>query len=96
MLPLEAVPGAATIYQSWLRRLRIPQRFPHPDWSIADLWIARQLLLSGLSADEANAILAHGSPGFPRRHAAPTAYLPRALPRAGTAMAAAFPARPKY
>jgi len=95
MLPLEAVPGAATIYQSWLRRLRIPQRFPHPDWSIADLWIARQLLLSGLSADEAKAILAHGSPGFPRRHAAPTDYLHRTLTRARTAIAAAFPARPK-
>jgi hypothetical protein len=36
--------GAATIYQSWTERWRIRQRFPHPDWSIIDLWLARKLL----------------------------------------------------
>jgi len=94
MLPVEAVPGAAVVYQSWLRRLRIPQRFPHPDWSIADLWIAQQLLLSGLPADQVKAILRQGSPGFPRRHADPEDYLHRTLTRARTAIAAPFPARP--
>jgi len=93
-LPVVAVPGAAAIYQTWLQRLRIPQRFPHPDWSIADLWIAQQLLGSGLSADEVKSILQQGSPGFPRRHAAPQDYLHRTLNRACTAIAATFPARP--
>jgi hypothetical protein len=93
-LPVEAVPAAAAVYQSWLRRLHIPQRFPHPDWSIADLWIAQQLLLSGFPADEVKAVLQQGSPGFPRRHAAPEDYLHRTLSRALTAIAAPFPARP--
>jgi hypothetical protein len=35
-----------------LHRLHIPQRFPHPDWSIADLWIAKELLRHGASAAE--------------------------------------------
>jgi DNA primase RepB-like protein len=89
-----AVPGADAVYQSWLHRLRIPQRFPHADWSIADLWIAQELLWSGLPAAEVKTILQQGSPGFPRRHAAPEDYLHRTLTRARTAMAAAFPARP--
>jgi hypothetical protein len=88
------VPDAADIYQAWLQRLRIPQRFAHPDWSIADLWITQQLLLSGLSAAEVKTILQQGSPGFPRRHAYPEDYLHRTLARARTALAAVFPARP--
>jgi RepB DNA-primase N-terminal domain/RepB DNA-primase C-terminal helical domain len=93
-LPAVAVPGAAAVYQSWLQRLRILQRFPHPDWSIADLWIAQQLLWSGLAVAEVRNILQQGSPGFPRHHAAPEDYLHRTLTRARTAIAAAFPARP--
>ncbi len=38
---------AVAIYQNWLNRLLIPLRFPQPDWSIADLWIAKELLLQG-------------------------------------------------
>src|SRR6266851_1453026 len=38
---------ASDIYQAWLQRLRIPQRFPRPDWSIADKWIAKELLRLG-------------------------------------------------
>ena len=38
---------AMAIYRGWLNRLRIPQRFPQPDWSIADLWIAKELLRHG-------------------------------------------------
>lgn len=92
--PAVAVPGAAAIYRTWLQRMHISQRFRHPDWSIVDLWIAKQLLCSDLSADEVKMILRQGSPGFPRRHAAPEDYLHRTLRRARTAMAAAFPARP--
>ena len=92
--PVVAVSGAAAIYQTWLQRLRISQRFPQPDWSIADLWIAQQLLWSGLSADKVKIILLQGSPGFPRRHADPEDYLHRTLTRARTAIATAFPARP--
>lgn len=64
--------------------------FPHPDRSIADLWIAQQLLLSGLPAAEVKTILQQGGPGFPRHHATPEDYLHRTLTRARTAIAAAF------
>ena len=32
-----ADPEAAHIYRSWLQRLRICERFPQPDWSIAEV-----------------------------------------------------------
>jgi hypothetical protein len=35
-----------------LHRLRIPERFPTPDWSIADKWIAKELLRRGMSATQ--------------------------------------------
>src|ERR1041384_2481481 len=35
-------PAAAGIYADWLHRLHIPERFPQPDWSIADKWIAKE------------------------------------------------------
>ena len=38
---------AAVVYQTWWNRWRIPQRFPDPDWSIAELWIAKQRLWGG-------------------------------------------------
>lgn len=94
MSPAVAMPGAAAVYQSWLQRLRIPPRFPHPDWSIADLWIAQELLWSGLPAAEVKTILQFGSPQFPRRHAAPEDYLHRTLTRAAAEVAFPFPARP--
>jgi hypothetical protein len=93
-LPVVAAAGATTLYQTWLRRLCLPQRFPHLDWSIADLWIAKNLLCSGVPGDEVKTILRQGSPGFPRRHADPEDYLHRTLARARTAIATAFPARP--
>ena len=62
---------AAAVYQTWLHRLRIPQRFPHPDWSIADLWIATELLLRDTPAEDVKTILRLASPQFPRRHANP-------------------------
>lgn len=85
---------AAAIYQTWLGRLRIPQRFPDADWSIADLWIAKELLLRRTPAAEVQSILRLASPQFPRRHAAPEDYLRRTLQRAARDVAQApFPAR---
>ena len=76
-------PSAATeIYRVWLHRLRIPQRFPHPDWSIADKWIAKELLRCGTPHTQVQAILQLGSPGFPRRHSHPQDYLRRTIARA--------------
>ena len=76
-------PSAATaIYQAGLKRLRIPQRFPQPDWSIADKWIAKELLRRGTPSTQVLAILQLGSPGFPRHHANPDDYLRRTLARA--------------
>jgi hypothetical protein len=73
---------ANDIYQAWLNRLRIPQRFPQPDWSIADKWIAKELLRYGTPMVAVEALLRWGSPGFPRRHADPQDYLRRTLARA--------------
>lgn len=73
---------ATGIYADWLHRLRIRERFPQPDWSIADKWIAKELLRHGTSAPQVAAILRAGSPGFPRRHAHPEDYLSRTLARA--------------
>jgi hypothetical protein len=81
--PLPARPTAAPqIYQAWLHRLRIPQRFPQPDWSIADKWVAKELLRGGVPRATVAAIVQGGSPGFPRRHADPLDYLRRTIARA--------------
>lgn len=81
------VDEATAIYHDCMRRWRIAQRFPQPDWSIVDLWVARHLLSRGLRAPEVQAILQLGSPQFPRRHGNPLDYLRRTLARA------AFPPR---
>jgi RepB DNA-primase from phage plasmid len=87
---------AAAIYQRFLERLRIPQRFPQPDWSIADLWIAKELLRCRTSAAQVHTILRLGSPGFPRRHSQPEDYLARTLRRAALELEhARFSARPR-
>jgi hypothetical protein len=77
---------AAAIYQGCVHRWRIAERFPQPDWSIVDLWVARHLLGQGTSAVQVQAILRLGSPHFPRRHGDPDDYLCRTVVRA------AFPA----
>jgi hypothetical protein len=77
-----AVGEPAQIYARWLHRLRILERFPQPDWSIADKWIAKELLRRGTPAPQVAAILHDGSPGFPRRHSRPEDYLRRTLARA--------------
>lgn len=85
--------AASAIYQNWLQRLRIPQRFPHPDWSIADKWIAKELLRRGTPVAAIQTLLRCGSPGFPRHHADPENYLRRTLARALSELAGRpFPA----
>jgi len=84
--PSIAVAEATRIYQGWMQRWRIAERFPQPDWSILDFWIARQLLSQGTPAEQVRAILQLASPHFPRRHADPDDYLRRTVARA------AFPA----
>src|SRR3984893_1108086 len=97
MIPASCSSSAASdIYQAWLQRLRIPQRFPHPDWSIADKWIAKELLRQGTPVAAVAELLRCGSPGFPRRHADPQDYLRRTLARAlGELAGNAFPAPPR-
>lgn len=83
LVAASSTPAAAgEIYRTWLNRLRIPQRFPHPDWSIADKWIAKELLRRGTSVAAIAGLLAAGSPGFPRCHADPQDYLHRTIARA--------------
>jgi hypothetical protein len=86
--------GASRIYGAWLHRLRILERFPQPDWSIADKWIAKELLCRGTPAPQVADILRDGSPGFPRRHSRPDNYLHRTLARAAYELQARpFPGR---
>jgi hypothetical protein len=86
-----AIPAeqASQIYQTWMRRWRIAQRFPQPDWSIVDLWVARALLVQGTPPAQVQAILRSGSPQFPRGHGDSADYLHRTMARA----LPAFPAR---
>ncbi len=88
-------PASATpIYQHWMNRLRIRQRFPQPDWSIADKWIAKELLWRRVPATQVQAVLRLGSPGFPRLHGDPDDYLRRTIARALLELEQApFPAR---
>jgi hypothetical protein len=73
---------ATQIYQGCMERWRIRERFPQPDWSIVDLWVARHLLAQGSAADQVQAILRLASPHFPRRHHDPEGYLRRTVARA--------------
>ena len=77
---------AVAIYQGCMQRWHIRERFPQPDWSIVDLWVARHLLSQGRPAVQIQAILRLASPYFPRRHGNPEDYLRRTVARA------AFPA----
>jgi len=88
----EAAPSGITaseaieIYQGCMNQWRIRERFPQPDWSIVDLWVARHLLSQGTPAARVQAIFRLASPHFPRRHGDPDDYLRRTVARA-----AAFP-----
>lgn len=85
---------AEALYQDCLNRLRIPQRYPAPDWSIADTWVARELLQTGTAPALVAALLRQGSPGFPRRHADPEDYLHRTVCRAALFSRAPHPRLP--
>jgi hypothetical protein len=73
---------AVTIYRSCMQRWHIRERFPQPDWSIVDLWVARHLLAQGKPAVQVQAVLRLASPHFPRRHGDPDEYLRRTVARA--------------
>jgi hypothetical protein len=89
-----ATKPTAKIYARWLHRLQILERFPQPDWSIVDKWIAKELLLRGTPAPQIATILRGGSPGFPRQHSHPDDYLRRTLARAAQELQARpFPGR---
>ena len=77
---------AQQVYTDCLWRWRVHERFPQPDWSIVDLWVARHLLHQGTPAPQVQQVIRLASPGFPRRHADPADYLRRTIARA-----AAFP-----
>jgi hypothetical protein len=81
-----AASEATKIYRGCMNQWRIHERFPQPDWSIVDLWVARFLLSQGKPALRVQAILRLASPHFPRRHGDPDDYLRRTVARA-----AAFP-----
>jgi len=74
--------GAVAVYQRWVQRWRIRQRFPRLDWSIVDLWLARKLLAQHTPPAQVTEILRLGSPDFPREHGDPEDYLRRTLVRA--------------
>ena len=76
------VAQATAIYQTWIQRWKIAERFVPPDWSIVDLWVARALLAQAMSPDQVQAILRLASPQFPRRHTDPENYLRRTVARA--------------
>jgi hypothetical protein len=94
-VPEDCTPGeAVAVYQNWLCRWRIGQRFPSPDWSIVDLWIAKELLRCRVPLQRVKTVLRLASPHFPRGHADPEDYLRRTLARALQEPAClAFPAR---
>jgi len=80
---------SAELYQACMERWRIRQRFPQPDWSIVDCWVARHLLRQGWAPAQVVEILRLASPHFPRRHGDPDDYLRRTVTRA------AFPFSPR-
>ena len=77
-----AAAEAQAIYTACIQRWRIHQRFPQPDWSIVDFWVARYLLLQGMPPQQVQGILRLASPHFPRRHGNPDDYLRRTIARA--------------
>jgi len=83
---------AIDIYQACMRRWRITERFPQPDFSIVDLWVAKYLFSQGTPVSQVQHILRLASPHFPRRHSDPDNYLRRTVARA---IAFAFPRAPR-
>jgi len=79
---------AVEMYQSWIHRWRIAERFPQPVWSIVDLWIARKLLSQRMPPQQVQDLLRLASPYFPRADSDPDDYLRRTVAHA----AVSFPA----
>jgi hypothetical protein len=52
--------GAAAVYQRWVQRWRIRERFPRPDWSVVDLWLASKLLAQHTTPAQVMEILRPG------------------------------------
>jgi hypothetical protein len=73
---------AMELYQDCTERWHVRDRFPQPDWSIVDLWVARRLLARHWTPAQVHEILRLASPQFPRRHGAPDDYLRRTVARA--------------
>lgn len=73
---------ATELYQACMQRWRIRQRFPQPDWSIVDCWVARHLLRQRWVPAQVLEVLRLASPNFPRRHGDPDDYLRRTVARA--------------
>ena len=73
---------ATEIYKDCMARWRIRDRFPQPDWSIVDFWIARRLLAQHWTPAQVHQILRLASPQFPRWHGNPDDYLRRTVARA--------------
>jgi hypothetical protein len=65
-----------------MERWHIRQRFPQPDWSVVDWWVARHLLRQRWAPAQVQEILRLASPHFPRRHGDPDDYLHRTVTRA--------------
>jgi len=74
--------AAVGIYRGCIERWQIHKRFPQPDWSIVDLWVARHLLAQTVAPVQVQEILRLASPQFPRCHADPDDYLRRTVARA--------------
>jgi hypothetical protein len=73
---------ATELYQACLERWHLRQRFPQPDWSIVDCWVARHLLRRRWAPAQILEILRLASPHFPRRHGDPDDYLRRTVAHA--------------
>jgi len=73
---------ATQIYHACMERWHIRQRFPQPDWSVVDWWVARHLLRQRWAPAQVHEILRLASPHFPRRHGNPDDYLRRTIARA--------------
>lgn len=80
---------AIDLYHRCVEQWRVRERFPQPDWSIVDLWVARHLLSQGIVVAKIREVLRLASPHFPRRHSDPDDYLQRTV-----AYAVAFPFSP--
>ena len=89
-VPATIAPSLATeLYQACMQRWHIRQRYPQPDWSVVDFWVARHLLRQRWAPAQVREILRLASPQFPRRHGDPDDYLHRTVARA------AFPPSPR-